>query len=528
MSRRNRLERAETLKAADACSAAGRTQRQVAAEVGVARSTLQGWGAGSADAVPEALAAFVATPEGVQWLHRMVLAAQFTINLRSSAGIRRVCEFLELSGLSAFVASSYGSQQALGTALEAAVVAAAEEERTTLANGMAPRDVTACEDETFHPRICLVALEPVSNFILLEQYAEDRSAATWTQALEAALAGLNVNVIQGTSDEAKALRRHIEGDCKAHHSPDLFHGQHGVSKATGLHLARQVKQAAKDVAVEQARWEAEQAAEKAYHEQSHHSPGRPPAFEHRIRTALIALVQAEAEQTRAQTRQDEARTLVRELGRLYHPYDLETGQAQSVERIAQRFEDVWTRLQGIAEAADLPKCARARLAKAQRPTTQMLATITFFFATLQAKVEALGLSPTVERAVVEHLIPALYLERVAARSSNAETRHRLHDLSTQLLEPLRQPDHPLQALAPAVRERIEQVAGECADLFQRSSSAVEGATANSRCIIMAATASVTASSRHSRPCTTSISVVPTAPPPPSGSSAVPTHRCSSN
>ncbi len=46
-------------------------------------------------------------------------------------------------------------------------------------------------------------------------------------------------------------------------------------------------------------------------------------------------------------------------------------------------------------------------------------------------------------------------------------------LSTQLLEPLRQSDHPLQALAPAVRD-IEQVAGECADLFQRSSSAVEG------------------------------------------------------
>ena len=47
-------------------------------------------------------------------------------------------------------------------------------------------------------------------------------------------------------------------------------------------------------------------------------------------------------------------------------------------------------------------------------------------------------------------------------------------MSHHLLEPLRQPDHPLQALPPAERQRIEQVAGECADLFQRSSSAVEG------------------------------------------------------
>jgi hypothetical protein len=189
---------------------------------------------------------------------------------------------------------------------------------------------------------------------------------------------------------------------------------------------------------------------------------------------LRELVQAEAEQTQAQARQSEARALMRELGALYHPYELERGQAQSPERVATRFEEVWTQLYRLAEAADLPKRARERLAKAQRLTIQMLATITFFFATLQAKVEALALPPQVEAAVIEQLIPALYLERVAARTTHAEPRHQLRALSAQLLEPLRQHDHPLQTLAPELRARIEQVAVECADLFQRSSSAVEG------------------------------------------------------
>jgi hypothetical protein len=218
---------------------AGQTQRQIAAELGVARSTLQGWSrATAARAVPATLAAFVTTPEGVHWLHRVVLAAPFAITRRGGAEVRVVCECLELRGLSAFVGASYGSQQALHAALEAGVVAVAEEPRTALAAGMAPRQVTVREDETFHPEICLVALEPVSNFILLERYAEDRSAATWTQALEAAMAGLSVEVIQGTSDEAKALRRHVATDLDAHHSPDLCHGQHEVAKATSLHLAR--------------------------------------------------------------------------------------------------------------------------------------------------------------------------------------------------------------------------------------------------------------------------------------------------
>ncbi len=473
--RRSRLERAQQGEVAAARLAAGQPQRQVAADLGLARSTLQDWcKPAPVGAAPAGLAAFVASPQGVQWLHRLVLAAHFAITLKGGAGVRVVCEFLELSGLSAFVGASYGTHQGLNAALEEAVVAVAREQRAALAPGMPHRQITVCEDETFHPRICLVALEPVSGFLLLERYAADRTAGTWTQALQAALVGLNVDVIQGTSDEATALRRHVEADLGAHHSPDLFHGQHEVSKATGLHLARQVRQAAASVAAAQTRWEGERAAAQAYEDLSPRPCGRPPAFAARIHAALSDLVQAQTEHTQAQARQTEARELVRALGTLYHPYDLEHGRAQPVERVARRFEDVWTRLQRLAEAADLPTRARERLAKAQRLTTQLLATIAFFFATLHMQVEALGLPPSLEAALVEQLIPALYLERVAARRTHAEPRQRLRALSTQLLEPLRQPAHPLQALSGAERARLEQVAGECADRFQRSSSAVEG------------------------------------------------------
>lgn len=77
-------------------------------------------------------------------------------------------------------------------------------------------------------------------------------------------------------------------------------------------------------------------------------------------------------------------------------------------------------------------------------------------------------------ALHERLIPAIYLDRVADRSSDAEQRRQLRAISAQLLDPLRQPDHALHALPAADRSRIEQVAAECADLFQCSSSSVEG------------------------------------------------------
>ena len=314
----------------------------------------------------------------------------------------------------------------------------------------------------------------MAGFILLEQYAPDRTAATWTRSLEAAMAGLRVTVIQGTSDEAGALRGHIEKDLGAQHASDLFHGQYEVSKGTSLHLARQVRQGAAAVAAAQVRVDAERAAQRAYDAQDPRPRGRPPAFAARLDVALSDLAQADIEYAQAQARQTEARDLIRELATLYHPYDVDTGERQSVERVAARFAAVWARLSRLSAAADLPTRAREHLAKAQRLTMQWLASLTFFFATLEARVAALDLSPTLEDAVLTQLIPALYLERAAARSTHAATRQRLRALSTQLLAPLRQPTHPLQTLAPAARQHVETVAGSCADLFQRSSSCVEG------------------------------------------------------
>ena len=474
--RRTRLERAEQRNLVATGLDAGHSPRQIAAPLGVARSTLQeGGGAGVVDQeAPAALRAFTRTPEGVRWLQRQVLAAPFVITLLAGAGVRVVCHSLELSGLSAFVGASYGAQQRLTVALETLVVAVAAEQRRALADGLPRRQITVGEDETFHPDTCLVGMALVSNVILLEQYAGDRSAATWTEALTAGLEGLAVEVIQGTSDEAKGLLSHVKTALGAHHSPDRFHVQQEVVKATSLNLARDVKQA--DVAATQAKatWQDARAAQAAFERQPRHPRGRPPAFAARTQAALVVSVQAEREQQQAVERHTDARECVRELGALDHPDDLTSGPAPSVERVAERFHACWARLPQLAETADLPQRAAERLAMAQRVTTQLLATIAFFFATLPVKVEALNLPPALAAARREPLIPAISLDRVAERSTHAEQRHALRALSAELLAPLRQPQHPFQALPPTERQHLEQVALECADLFQRSRSRVEG------------------------------------------------------
>ena len=159
----------------------------------------------------------------------MLVAAHGCITELGGGGIRVVDEFIELSGMSAFIGASYGTQQAFHAELERQILACAGAQRAALAKAMAPRRLSIAEDETWHDGMRLVAVEPVSGYILVEQVAAERSAAAWTQALERGLAGLNDPVVQGTSDEAKGLLAHVERDLGAHHSPDLFHLQHAVS-----------------------------------------------------------------------------------------------------------------------------------------------------------------------------------------------------------------------------------------------------------------------------------------------------------
>lgn len=243
----------------------GLSERQQAEQVGVARTTLRYWRQRQAAIqAPAAEVAFFETAEGIALLHRLLIGAHFVITLLGCGGVRLVCQFLELRGLATYIAASYGVQQGVNVALEEAVVHYAEQQRRQLGEGLAPRTITVCEDETFHPEICLVGLEPVSNFILLERYAENRSAESWTAALAAALSGLPVQVIQATSDEAKGLCRHVQTDLGAQHAPDLFHLQHDVTKATGLPLARQVKAAEQALAAAQARLEQQYQARTAY------------------------------------------------------------------------------------------------------------------------------------------------------------------------------------------------------------------------------------------------------------------------
>ncbi len=469
-----REEIAEHLAAYEAALHHGASQRDSASALGIPRSTLEYWRSrkDGIDAAPEVIA-FFESPVGAAYLHRLVLAAHFTMSFVGNCGGRVVCQYLELAGLEQFVASSYGAQQRTSSEMETQLGVFGKEEKTRLAPQMLPKQIAACEDEAFYPQPCLVGIEPVSNFLLLEQFAANRKADTWTEAVEHAISGLPVEVIQVSSDEGSGIRAHTTNQLGVHHSPDLFHVQHEIVKGTSGSLASKLRQAEKLVVKAEHEVERQKEAKAAYWGNTR-GPGRPPGFDKRI--AQASQQEAEAKETLKQARdaQRQAQEAIQGISTSYHPYALESGAPKSTEEVAGELQGHFDVLEQVADTANLSERCRQKIRKAKRVVVQMVATMAFFWLTVRARIDALGLAPDVEEALYSRLMPAIYLFLAADNAQKADQKRTLRQTSSELLAPLLARDGPLRDLDDHDLQVVEQVATDCVQVFQRSSSCVEG------------------------------------------------------
>jgi hypothetical protein len=338
---------------------------------------------------------------------------------------------------------------------------------------MMPMPITVCEDETFHPQVCLVSIEPVSDFILLEVYCQGRDAASWTTQLTTALEGLPVAVVQVTSDQAKGLLAHARDGLGAHQSPDLFHVQHDVSKATSLALRAHAHRAQADL--DGARQQTQQwLARRDADAQGQRRPGRPPDFPRHIAEGRALEQAMAARMEAAQQHQEQMRQAIRGVGDDYHPFDLSHGRPCDADEVRQRLTARFAAIERIAHDADLATTARERIGKARRVLDALVATIAWVWLVIRTRVAVLHLSPELERVLLEQLIAGLYLVRVAAKARTRAEGATITQVAEGLLAQARAPDGPLAALPAKQREALEREAAWCADLFQRSSSCVEG------------------------------------------------------
>lgn len=441
--------------------------RDFAQQRAVPASTLRHWvGRHRAIDLHPDVTRFFDSTAGLHFLHRLVVALHLVFALHKGVGIRPVCHCLRLCRLDRFVAASYGARQRFAAALEQAVGDFAATQRQRLAAGMPARDIALAEDETFHPATCLVAIEPVSGFLLVEVYAQRRDAATWDAALKEALAGLPLTVAVQVSDEAKGLLSHAREGLGVPHSPDLFHVGQELSRAVGPTRAAQTREA---VACQQraAAALAEAQAARAAAAAQPRPVGRPTDHDERVRAAEQLLAGSGRWVEQGQARQARARQAIRGLGDDDHPFDLTTGQSVAAEAVRQRLEGRLANLEALADEARLPASSRARLGKARRVLPGLVAAVAFFWVRLRAASLACY-GP--EAAWVERLVAGMYLRMAAGQARGAAERRRLRSLAQSCVSAARDGCGEPPGGWPLAESRAREWAG----WFQRSSSCVEG------------------------------------------------------
>jgi hypothetical protein len=450
------------------------SERKLSETINIPRSTWQYWQMRQAniEAEPEVVA-FFTSPAGIAFLHRLVLAAHFVICFLGSGGVRLVCAFIELSGLGEFVASSYSPQRKMSVEIEEGICTFEKEEEARLATEMKPKQICVAQDETEHEQSCLVAIEPVSNYILLEKYVANRQAKTWNQEMSEAMVGKPIEIVQSTSDEGRGLTSHVKKGLGVHHAPDVFHVQQEVSRATSGSLAGKIRRAEKEVARAEQKVKQQEAAKTKYYSQKQ-GPGRPPNFDKRLENARQEKKEATENLGVRQEQQERARKANKAISRVYHPYNLQTGEAQTAETVDTALQVQFKELATIAAEAGLRESSRQRLEKAKRVVVEMVATIAFFWFTVTAKIEALGLAEETENMVYEVLLPAYYLAIVAQKTKDIAQREELKQKTEELIAAVHNKESPIQRLSIAEQQTLESVAWECVHLFQPSSSCVEG------------------------------------------------------
>ncbi|MCP4752945.1 MAG: universal stress protein [Proteobacteria bacterium] len=199
--------------------------------------------------------------------------------------------------------------------------------------------------------------------------------------------------------------------------------------------------------------------------------GRPPDFEKRAKKAAEEECKAADDLKRARENQEAVRKNKLKFGRVYHPYDTETGRKQSPKTVEALLDDCFEKIDEATES--LSERCRKHVEKARRVAGKMKATIAFFFSMVGTVVENMEVSSDIKRIVYDLLVPGSYLLEAGRKEKDVELAEKILERAQELLSVFHDRCGVLAHCSEEELESIEGTSKECAWFFQRSSSPVE-------------------------------------------------------
>lgn len=136
--------------------------------------------------------------------------------------------------------------------------------------------------------------------------------------------------------------------------------------------------------------------------------------------------------------------------------------------------ETFDELKRICEQGEFDERCKERIEKAERVTPKMLSTFTFFYHWVVTCVISMRLPEELESLFYREILPGYYIQKMANKQQLAEDRNRLHALEKKLLRRFEARDGPFGKVDEKLCQLLEKKGRECAGLFVRASSCVEG------------------------------------------------------
>jgi hypothetical protein len=410
--------------------------------------------------------------EGQAWLHRLVVVLLLVVVVLCGAGVERVQLILRGLRLDRRIACSRSHLQERAQQMSGMVREFGVEQTLALSAAMPPRTVSLCADEMWLAGdMVLVANEPVSGWLFVQTLAATRDEATWTAAVKDGTRGMSLTIRTVGADGGSGLIAMALSGLGVSHSADVFHGQYELIKAYGRRLSvrEQAAQTAHREAVEAT--QGLRADRRAY-ARAERGPGRPPDWDQRLAVAEHTQRETENVLRRARADQETMGEVVRGISAQVHPVDLATGAPRDRDAVYTALDGLLARGRAVAEK--LGATRTKAVDKVQKLVPTWASMVQQWWEDAWVRVGSLGLSEELFTLVLTVLIPAMYVGLVRERNHHdAATRAALATVSEGLRAQVRA--HPAwQALEPATRRVLVQVAQECAGWFVRSTGSTEG------------------------------------------------------
>jgi hypothetical protein len=248
----------------------------------------------------------------------------------------------------------------------------------------------------------------------------------------------------------------------AEHIPELFHAQQEITKGTSAALASQRR------ATEKALKTAEDKVQTFKKK-----PRRVRKIERQEQKRALREVEQVRDKLKLEfdqraTRENEVKEARKETSIILHPIDLKTGLLQSEEDIKDRFDQQFRMIRERAKAAKLSVASLERIEKSKRAFDGIVRYLKYYFTFFAVFLGEMGLNPEQKKFFCEVTFPLAYLQRIWPRLSKVEREERYSMLKT-LKDRSRDGPWPEN-----LKQVWQQKARELAELFQRSSSCVEG------------------------------------------------------